>query len=306
MSFRRYLSQRVRVPARRPLSNHVKPGGEPDRILSGGTVCVPFGNSRLPWRRQLSRRGRASDEADRRDCRRHGESVTSWRSGEREATEQRSGDLHMLIDIGAGTVDVVTFNVGYLNDEDRFPIFEAEVARFGTHYLLASRAATIQRYDQAWRESDAGLSTTKFADLYGNPDQKLTSLSEQFGQELTKVLVSALGKTKARRYPLSPALKTSVPVFIGGGGKGIDVNRQAFALAGNRFALRKLRLPLADNIQSANLNESNFDRVSVAHGLSFFADDLGKICRRSEVEDVPAYWNRPTSLEDRFVGKDQV
>jgi hypothetical protein len=110
---------------------------------------------------------------------------------------RRTGDLHALIDIGAGTVDIVTFNVAYVNDEDLFPIFDADVRRLGTHYLLASRAETIQKLGREWRESDARLSTSQFANLYQNPDGELIRLAEQFAQELASRYVGALRRTRS-------------------------------------------------------------------------------------------------------------
>jgi hypothetical protein len=90
-----------------------------------------------------------------------------------------------------------------------------------------------------------------------------------------------------------------------GGGKNVDVYQNAFSLAGQEFVLRKLNLPVPENVRSPTITESNFDRVAVAYGLSFSADDLGKICRRTEVDDVRLSL-RQASLEERSISKDQV
>ena len=52
---------------------------------------------------------------------------------------QRADGLHLLVDCGAGTVDVVSFNVfRHPNLEDRYQIWSSEVQPKGTRFLMES------------------------------------------------------------------------------------------------------------------------------------------------------------------------
>ena len=53
---------------------------------------------------------------------------------------QRRRDLHLLVDVGAGTVDIVTFHVWEPEETDCYSILEAAVEKLGTHMLLGYRA----------------------------------------------------------------------------------------------------------------------------------------------------------------------
>lgn len=58
---------------------------------------------------------------------------------------RREDDLHLLVDIGAGTVDVTTFNVHSDKGDDVYPIFAAKVLRLGTHFLLNEILVSTER-----------------------------------------------------------------------------------------------------------------------------------------------------------------
>jgi hypothetical protein len=64
-----------------------------------------------------------------------GAQVHSYRS-----SAQRQKDLHLLVDVGAGTVDIVTFHIGDENESEINCILEPLVRKLGTHVLLGYRA----------------------------------------------------------------------------------------------------------------------------------------------------------------------
>ena len=56
---------------------------------------------------------------------------------------RRQESLHMLIDVGAGTLDITTFNI-YKNqeEEDLYPIFAQDVKPLGARFLMIHRQKT--------------------------------------------------------------------------------------------------------------------------------------------------------------------
>ena len=77
-------------------------------------------------------------------------------------------------------------------------------------------------------------------------------------------------------------------------------------VAQTTYRLREQNLPVAEKIQSPKITTDNFHRYQSLTALSFFVDELGKICRRSDVEDLHGPKERQTNYRDRFIDKDQV
>lgn len=65
----------------------------------------------------------------------------------------------------------------------------------------------------------------------------------------------------------------------------------------------ELALPIPQDVELGRMVPDQFHRVSVAHGLSFLAENLTRTLRRSEVPDITA---RPSLKEDyleRYIEK---
>jgi len=199
---------------------------------------------------------------------------------------QRRRDLHLLVDIGAGTVDVVTFHVWESEGADCYSILEAAVEQLGTHVLLGYRAQAGEIKRGRWEESHARLSMSEFESKFGLSAGKLKSMQGFFVQQFHRVLDNVLRKTKSDRYEPSPAWKAGVPFFFCGGGKTIDAYREAIAKCKEGRILSEIQMPWPDGLQPGKLKKHDFHRVSVAHGLSDSADNIGKIERKSEVPDL--------------------
>jgi len=56
----------------------------------------------------------------------------------------RKQDLHLMIDVGAGTIDISVFNVFESEGEHRFPIFAKALRPLGTYYLMRHRAEKVR------------------------------------------------------------------------------------------------------------------------------------------------------------------
>jgi len=199
---------------------------------------------------------------------------------------QRRRDLHLLVDVGAGTVDVVTFHVWEPEDADCYSILEAEVKQLGTHILLGYRAQAGEIKRARWEESHARLSMSEFESNFGLNAGKLKSVQEFFVQQFHVALEKVLRKTKSERYETSPAWKAGVPFFFCGGGRTIDAYREAIAKSKEVRVLSEIEMPWPDGLQPGKLQKHDFHRVSVAHGLSYSADNIGQVERKSEVPDL--------------------
>lgn len=216
---------------------------------------------------------------------------------------QRRRDLHLLVDVGAGTVDVVTFHVWEPEDSDCYSILEAAVKQLGTHILLGYRAQAGQIKRRRWEESDARLSISQFESKFGLSAGKLKLAQGSFIHEFHLALEKVLRKTKATRYETSPAWKAGVPFFFCGGGRTIDAYREAITKSKQGWVLSEMQMPWPDGLQPGKLQKHDFHRVSVAHGLSYSADNIGQIERKSEVPDLRRSQMATVDYSSRYIEK---
>jgi len=203
---------------------------------------------------------------------------------------QRTDGLHLLVDIGAGTLDITTFNVHRPvgGEEDRFPIFLGKVRPLGTHVLMAMRLSSAGCPDTAWADTAGIPSAEDLASQLEVEPRAILDLDTRFTQEVCNEVTGALNGTRIRRYPLASEWERGLRVFIAGGGSESAVYRN-----GIECAFRRIRTPMRATSFPALLNvgrdidEKHFHRLSVAYGLTFDAELIGKIVPAQEIEDAP-------------------
>ena len=199
----------------------------------------------------------------------------------------RQADLHLLIDIGGGTVDIVTFNIHRnKNDEEIFPIFDSEVINLGTHYLMSDRIQKCAISDGEFQSSTV-LSSQDFAKKYHQEYKKVQDIDSLFMEEIKIKVLKVLDFTKKNRYYLSPNWEKGIRTFICGGGSNSHIYTDAIARTNQRYNLSRINLPLPSNLNASQLNKEDFHRVSVAYGLSFDVMNLSNIIKKQDVEDAP-------------------
>jgi len=64
-----------------------------------------------------------------------------------------------------------------------------------------------------------------------------------------------------------------------------------------------VHVSLPESFASGAIGESDFHRVSVAHGLSYAADNLGQIERESEVKDIRRTRGLREDRSERYIEK---
>ncbi len=204
-------------------------------------------------------------------------------------SSERREDLHALIDIGAGTLDIVYFNVVMKDGETLLPIFASEVDSLGAHYLIAALSGAENRL--VWSDSESSLSDAEVGlKLDCSPNEVrnrrslyLSSVAEVFG--LATIAAKAA-------YPTSPAFQReeNVRLFLCGGGSRIPslqkrferIAREAPSCLGIRFQISDLVRP-PDIVGKLH---SGFDRLSVAYGLSQNSANIGSVMRSATLEPV--------------------
>ncbi len=201
----------------------------------------------------------------------------------------RQPDMHLLVDIGAGTVDATVFNVHEKEGEDRFPIFAKAVKPLGTRYLVRHRINGKSATETGELDTFATVpNKARFAKLLQESAGSLDQLDRSFRDQVLSQVVKILRYTKAKRYPRSRCWEKGVPMFLCGGGAKCDFYQETLSVAGSLgpYPVINKGLPKPDNLEAPGIDGNDYDRLAVAYGLSFDPFDIGEIIKMDEVEDI--------------------
>lgn len=205
---------------------------------------------------------------------------------------RRSG-LHLLVDIGAGTLDATVFNVHQdRGGEDIYPVFDKKVEPLGTRFLIMHRIEeTYFHEDDIVKPFAPVPDTGEFARRLEMDEAALLEIDEPFQSQVANVVGQSLEYVRQNRYRLAREWQQGVPVFVCGGGSNCDFYSAIFQPANgelNGFPLINIELPQPEpeQLQAPGLDDGDYNRLSVAHGLSFDPDNIGEIVRQEDVDDI--------------------
>ena len=231
-----------------------------------------------------------------------------------KSPEYRSG-LHVIVDVGGGTLDVCGFGMHRPDGDNAFELFSAKVTNLGAYVLherrydAAMEQGTVPRLPRAMPHP---LSPIPSASEYAlknvaNLTEVFERVDAKYKDECTCVIMFVLSELR-RTSPNDRHWKTGLPVFRAGGGAQLDVVEEALSDASSRAArnwddVASFRLQPLSGIRIHRAPEDILPRLAVAYGLSFDADDIGRFRNPSEHEKFPP---RPVARSVPEISKDQV
>ncbi len=234
----------------------------------------------------------------------------------------RENGLHVLIDVGASTVDISGFILHERDGEDRYSFLISDLEYLGAYNYHTERVKHIKEYMNRW-----------FAHLEGRQDLVMpieASLSDyfptlkDFGENAEKEIINefyqkckalihrTLRILKKKRDPSSDKWKTGLPVFLCGGGKSLPLYQQVLRelnefwkvhMATNGFEIRNI--PKPQSLTAEPFVNDDFDRFAVAYGLSFPYYNIGEITPPDDIKDIEIE-RIPTSNRFEYISKDMV
>ncbi len=203
---------------------------------------------------------------------------------------QRQNGLHALIDIGGGTVDMVTFNVHRANDEDVFPFFVPKVKPLGTYAIIENRLQSLPDKNLRFQaEVENLLNAHVFAELASVHIEKIQASDRIFFDSFKNEFSDTLRVTHQKRYPDAPQWKTGIRTFITGGGSALQGYKIGIETSyrPENCPLILTPLPPHPRLDGYTGSPDEYNRISVACGLATDSQSLGEIRPASEVPDVP-------------------
>lgn len=202
---------------------------------------------------------------------------------------QRQRGLHALVDVGGGSLDVVTFIVHRVEEEDTFPFLVPQVQPLGTHGILQNRLVGGEAKNYACVIDGLAPvpSVEAFSKATGLSETHVSSRDALYSEKFSGTVQRVLSTTKARRYRLSDAWQTSVRTFFTGGGSSAQLCRNALHAAKIPSAngLHVMPLPIHRNLDGFSGAVEDYQRISVACGLAQDSFTLGRIIPAKEVDD---------------------
>lgn len=202
---------------------------------------------------------------------------------------QRQRGLHALVDVGGGTLDVVTFIVHERDGEDVFPFLVPEIRALGTQMLDQNRLVEAPEHEEAKLpdELQPVLNTSDYANCTGLPEGHVLLRDNVFWSEVHSTVYRVLHRTKRNRYRLSEAWTKGLPVFLTGGGGSVEGYQKSVKSGGlNCAPVMNLRLlPKHPKLADFSGTTSDYQRVSVACGLAQDAFSLGQLIPAGQVEN---------------------
>jgi hypothetical protein len=217
---------------------------------------------------------------------------------------QRRSDLHLLVDVGAGTVDIALFHIGRDEAQDNaFLIHKSSIEPLGTHILLGYRVEASRSLETLWDDEFAGLSTSSFEAKAKLRRGCLVDVDAAVSEKLFLKMRWLISQTKQHRYQTAPVWKDGLPFLLCGGGRNMDVYRDAIKQVTSQWKLQELQLKPPASLVARGIGAADFHRVSVAHGLSFTADNLGQIVREEDVPDIRHSNSSRANLSENYIDK---
>lgn len=210
---------------------------------------------------------------------------------------QVAGGLHALIDVGAATLDVATFNVVLGNDLDsspRIPIFFSAVRPLGTHYLYHNRHSRLD-LDLEWDDASPVEPADGFAKRYGKRSGEVDAVDADFVSRVANCIAGVIDgtRTNTRGDPRSPAWREGLPIFVTGGGSGCDLYRRAIDAvqiemkrrSGSSSRFRFIEMdPLGAKVPQLGVGTGG--RLTVAIGLTQDAENIARVVPHRDIEPI--------------------
>lgn len=232
----------------------------------------------------------------------------------------RSEGLHMLIDVGATTLDVCGFILHESAGDDCYELLTADVEELGASVLYRYRVEGVHRavtdhmaglHDEYDPVSPMPDSAEQYAPCHEKVASAINTRDTSYRSDCLKRVWKSIIDLKTKRDPRSDRWQTDLPLFLSGGGSAMpfyadlvdQLSKDLSDFYEDCRGVRKLTLTKPENLR-AEVNDQLYHRLAVAWGLSYPETDIGQVCRPGEIKDVEP---RDTYKPPReFISKEMV
>ena len=244
---------------------------------------------------------------------------------ESESWDGESRPYITLIDIGAGTVDASFFSVEGKNKR-KFRFFQNRVEENGVMNLHRTRIEWLRQM-LGIHNIDSPTLTSYLDELY-QPTDRLSGIPNSVAHYITGLSITGddhvddeFKRLRYRQQLVGEVIRpvhdkrvpygdhwNDLPVFICGGGSRLPLYGNIVSELNNTIGMswfrgRRYSLSRPKRLIAAGLSDHEYDRLSVAYGLSF--PEIGKIIKSGEVPDFELK-SCPKRLQPLMITKDDI
>jgi hypothetical protein len=244
--------------------------------------------------------------------------IAAAAEGYRRSVHAREG-MHVMIDVGASTLDVCGFVIRGPQADSPFGLFTTAVEQLGAAVLHDARLTALDgaaasapavRVDGRDPAETVPDDLREYVPGNGKIPHQLSRANETF-QADCQLAVRRVVSGMWQKNPLSTQWKHGTPVFlIGGGGRmrfyrriPEDIRREKLeSVAWGNLKLEQLGVP--EDLRPKGLTPEIALRMLVAYGLSWPRPDFGEFDNPSRIGSVEPPPRR--RLDDCYFGKEQM
>ncbi len=234
-------------------------------------------------------------------------------------SKHRREGLHVLVDVGASTLDICGFVLHQADDgRDQYSLLTALVKKLGLHELHGRRMHAAQAAGARLAPDVPALSPFTALPIAGRTyldrrevrlRQDLDAVDRGYREECVEAIMLMLMDLRKRRDPRSPHWNSGLPVFMGGGGGRSEIMREIMREAQKRLVgavptrgIKREHLPALSTLSNEDIPNDMAGRLDVAYGLSIDEDNIGETVPPELIIDILPMSQR----EHEGVSKEQV
>ncbi|OPL18831.1 MAG: hypothetical protein AVO35_12830 [Candidatus Aegiribacteria sp. MLS_C] len=232
-------------------------------------------------------------------------------------SDLRRVGLHLMIDIGASTVDMCSFILHQADGGDRYSLLVTDVKLLGTIRLHHERIASIQHYherrSQDLRDShDPLMPITDDIEPYilrrEEMINEIRAAEDELKAECMKMMKLIIRDAK-QRDPNSSVWRTGrLPILLIGGGSQLPFfSSTVEKLDGwlREFDINEGTILMQVTVPESLLSQTDdYYRLVVAWGLSHREFDIGEVTPASRIMAVEQPPHQ--DWEERYIGPEQI
>ncbi len=233
----------------------------------------------------------------------------------------RNDGLHLLVDVGAGTLDVNAFNLFDRRGDDRHVLFLPKVQPLGSSFLGRYRIERLRERGVALDgvaallgdEFGTWLAREELESRLGLPGGTVARLEGPFLDRVGRVLWDEVFlKVRNDDGRELHDWRQPVPTFLAGGGSWDAAYRERIGKlswdmqCNGQGGLALRALPMPDRFGHTEILEGQFHRLAVAYGLAQDPLNLGDFIPHGHLPPVARRREEEDHWSDRYISADQV